>query len=187
MLIDYYTLLDVKPGATTEDIKRAYRHKAKLYHPDTNRSPEAHIQFIQIKEAFDILCRAKNWEHHQKYHRPRYYHPRDPYFRPHYQHFYYQTHSAPRNNHYVKPDSASEISGKPERAFVIIMHLLFIGAGILILIFPIFTLLTQGFYPYYSKLDTLFAVVISMIVGIIMIYKLSLSFLGFIRKTNPKA
>ncbi len=181
MLLDYYALLDVEPGATVEDIKRAYRHKAKLYHPDTNSSPEAHLQFIQIKEAFDILRRAKDIGHYQKYHKPRYYHPRDPYFRSRYQH-YYQHHSAPKDYHYARTSTDNEISGKAQRIFIITMHLLFIGAGILILVFPLLTLLTQGFYPYYSKADTVFAIIISMMVGLVMIYRLSLSFFSFIKK-----
>ncbi len=182
MLVDYYTLLDVKPGASAEDIKRAYRHKAKLYHPDTNRSPEAHLQFIQIKEAFDILLRNKEYNHYQKYKRHYYYHPRDPYFRSNHTHYHYQNYAATKDHHHGKTGTSSEIIGKPERVFVIIMHLLFIGAGILIFIFPILTILTQGFYPYHSKLDTIFAMIASMIVGIIMIYRLSLSFLGLIKK-----
>ncbi len=183
MLADYYSLLDVKPGVTAEDLKRAYRHKAKLYHPDTNNSPDAHIQFIQIKEAFDVLRRAKGLEQYQKYYKSRYYHSRDPYFHSRYQHNYHQHYSTTKDYHKGKTATRSETS-KAEHVFIITMHLLFIGAGVLILIFPLLTLLTRGFYPYYPILDSIFAMIISMIVGLIMIYKLSLSFLSYLRKTE---
>lgn len=182
MLADYYTLLDVKPGATAEDLKRAYRHKAKLYHPDTNNSPEAHIQFIRIKEAFDVLLKAKGMEQYQKCYKPRYYHSRDPYFRSRHQHYYHQHYSASKDHHEGQAGTENIITGKTERVFIITMHLLFIGAGILILIFPLLTFLTRGFYPYYPILDSVFAMIISMIVGLIMIYKLFLSFLSYLRK-----
>jgi len=31
---DYYQVLDIRPDASTEDIKRAFRQQIALYHPD---------------------------------------------------------------------------------------------------------------------------------------------------------
>jgi curved DNA-binding protein CbpA len=52
---DYYALLGVAPGATTAQIKSAYRKLAKCYHPDVNNSSDAAEKFREITEAYDTL------------------------------------------------------------------------------------------------------------------------------------
>ena len=45
----------------TEDIiKKKYRTKALLYHPDKNKSPDASAKFQKIHEAYDFLLNEKN-------------------------------------------------------------------------------------------------------------------------------
>lgn len=51
----YLTILQLEPGATKNDIKRAYRRLSKIYHPDLNKSPEAHQKFIELTEAYTFL------------------------------------------------------------------------------------------------------------------------------------
>jgi hypothetical protein len=56
----YYKVLGVSSKATVEEIKRAYRQKAKELHPDTNKSPDAHEQFILLTEAYECLSDIKS-------------------------------------------------------------------------------------------------------------------------------
>jgi len=52
---DFYALLGVPTGATTAQIKSAYRKLAKQYHPDVNTSSDAAEKFREITEAYDTL------------------------------------------------------------------------------------------------------------------------------------
>jgi hypothetical protein len=54
-LYDYYKILDIPRDATLEDIKHAYRNKAKLVHPDVNNSPKANEVFAVVNEAYEVL------------------------------------------------------------------------------------------------------------------------------------
>ena len=55
MLYDYYKILDIPRTASLEEIKRAYRNKAKVVHPDINNSPKANEVFAVVNEAYEIL------------------------------------------------------------------------------------------------------------------------------------
>ena len=53
---NYYQILNVRPAATDEDIKRSYRILAKRYHPDVNPGDSsAADRFADINEAHDVL------------------------------------------------------------------------------------------------------------------------------------
>ena len=53
---DYYSLLDIKPGADTDTIKKAFRKKAKTYHPDKAGANEQNeYYFREIREAYEVL------------------------------------------------------------------------------------------------------------------------------------
>jgi molecular chaperone DnaJ len=54
--MDLYLILGVERGATTGDIKRAYKRLARKYHPDINPGDQlAAAQFRQIADAYETL------------------------------------------------------------------------------------------------------------------------------------
>ncbi len=53
---DLYGLLGVRPDATDEEIKRAYRKRARELHPDANGGdPEAEAKFKEVSFAYEVL------------------------------------------------------------------------------------------------------------------------------------
>lgn len=55
VISEYYEILGLPVNSSIEEIKKAYRKKARLYHPDINHLPDAKDQFIKITEAYDFL------------------------------------------------------------------------------------------------------------------------------------
>jgi hypothetical protein len=53
-LEDPHGVLGVSRDASEDEIKRAYRKLARLYHPDVNPDPEAHAKFKDVALAYDI-------------------------------------------------------------------------------------------------------------------------------------
>lgn len=69
MAEDYYDILGVDKNASEDEIKKAYRKKAKKYHPDKNpdNPDEAREKFKEISEAYEVLADEEKRKRYDRY------------------------------------------------------------------------------------------------------------------------
>lgn len=60
--IDPYHILGVPRNSNERQIKDAYRKKAKDWHPDRNKSPDAHEKFMQINKAYEVKIKFSGFD-----------------------------------------------------------------------------------------------------------------------------
>jgi molecular chaperone DnaJ len=65
---DYYATLGVSRNAKAEEIRKAYRHLARKYHPDVNPGNKAaEEKFKQLQEAYDVIGDEKKRKIYDQY------------------------------------------------------------------------------------------------------------------------
>lgn len=65
---NYCNILEISRNANALSIKRAFRKLALEYHPDVNKNSHAHLKFIEITEAYEVLIDPiKRTEYDQLY------------------------------------------------------------------------------------------------------------------------
>lgn len=55
---DYYKILDLPKGASDQEVRKAYRNLAKVWHPDkvdASKKEEAEKRYVEIAEAYEVL------------------------------------------------------------------------------------------------------------------------------------
>ena len=56
---DFYEVLGISKTANADEIKRAYRKKAKQYHPDICKEPDAEEKFKEVQQAYTQIMKEK--------------------------------------------------------------------------------------------------------------------------------
>ena len=65
---DYYSVLEIKKGASDDKIKKAYRKLAMQYHPDRNKGDtNAENKFKDVSEAYAVLSDKKKRQQYDQF------------------------------------------------------------------------------------------------------------------------
>jgi len=66
----YYEILGVAPGASAQDIHRAFRRRAREHHPDVSSGAQAGARFHEVAEAYEVLHDPARRAHYDRANRP---------------------------------------------------------------------------------------------------------------------
>ncbi len=64
---DFYEVLGVSKNASADELKSAYRKKARQHHPDVDKSPNAEKKFKEINEAYQVLSDPQKKEAYDRF------------------------------------------------------------------------------------------------------------------------
>ncbi|CAG9762251.1 unnamed protein product [Ceutorhynchus assimilis] len=80
-LSSHYDTLKVKTDCTSKEIRESFIKLSKKNHPDVNKNPNAHKEFLKIQEAYNVLGKPNSRAMYDLGRsRPRYSHRRGTYY-----------------------------------------------------------------------------------------------------------
>jgi len=176
---DYYKALGLTNDATVDDIKKAYRLKARMFHPDLNHSPDAKDKFILATEAYEFLIanfeKIKNNDESFNLAMEEWKRYRQNKSRQRAQAYAHASYTSFRNSKFYKTTRIFDI-------FRIIFGLIL---SVLIIIYTILGYITRLRYPVPDYGDPLIVFIMLMLLGIIFLV-ISLIFLKAYLETSKK-
>jgi len=64
---DHYDILGVSRTATADEIRRAYRSRARTLHPDVNEAADAQERFAEVQAAYEVLSDPEKRKRYDRY------------------------------------------------------------------------------------------------------------------------
>lgn len=163
---NYHKILGLEEGATLIEIKKAYRSKAKMYHPDRNKHPRAEEAFILVNEAYIMLSNppAKDEEiDHEK--RKKYYGTSSAGFQTSTER--HQEAARKRAREYAQTSYEEFVNSKIYKTAMVVnkvYNYIFLICGFLIILGPI--LGTNFFTEEQEDKSNYFTIIMSMLMGV---------------------
>jgi len=178
-------ILGVDPEATIEEIRKSFREKAKLLHPDVNKDNNANENFITLKKAYDYILKHHNLINYSKY--TNYFENSKSNFSCSFNNFYtrryyYYIHNQKNHN---KKNNNENVEKK--LAFLnVLTYIIFIFIGLIMIISPTYSTIINGIEKNDNLILKIFVVFIFTIFGLITTIFLFHNFLKYCSENNIK-